>query len=128
MVNDGSTPDTILSRFVVEHEIAHTYFPVYMGINETRYPFMDEGWATTFEYLVGTSDVCAARATNFFKQCRVAGWITDPSPLEDLPIVTPPDMLKDAAYGNNAYGKPALRYLALKQLLGDDTFKKCLHA
>ena len=128
MVNDGSTPDTIFSRFVVEHEIAHTYFPFFMGINETRYAFMDEGWATTFEYLIGTSDLGAARATNFFKRFRVEGWISDPSPLEDLPIVTPADVLKDAAYGNNAYGKAALGYLALKQLLGDDTFKRCLHA
>ncbi len=25
------------------------------GINETRYGFMDEGWATTFELLIGRS-------------------------------------------------------------------------
>ncbi|HXE59523.1 MAG TPA: M1 family metallopeptidase [Gemmatimonadaceae bacterium] len=128
MVNDGSTPDTIFSRFVVEHEIAHTYFPFYMGINESRYAFMDEGWATTFENLIGTSDLGAARATAFFKQFRVTQWIHDPSPLEDLPIVTPEDVLKGVAYGNNAYGKPALGYLALKRMLGDDTFRKCLHA
>ena len=49
--------DTTFSRFVAEHEIAHTYFPFYMGINETRYAFMDEGWATTFEYLIGIADL-----------------------------------------------------------------------
>ncbi len=31
-------------------------------------------------------------------------------------------------YGNNAYGKPALGYLAMKDLLGDDMFRECLHA
>lgn len=128
MVNDGSTPDTVFSRFVVEHELAHTFFPFYMGTNETRYGFMDEGWATTFEYLIGTADLGKDRATNFFKQFRVNGWIHDPSPLQDLPIVTPGDVLKGAAYGNNAYGKPALGYLAVKDLLGDATFKKALHA
>jgi len=127
MVNDGSTPDTVFSRFVVEHEIAHTYFPFFMGINETRYGFMDEGWATTFEYLIGTADLGKARADAFYKQFRVNGWIHDPSPLEDLPIVTPADVLRGVAYGNNAYGKPALGYLAVKDLLGDDEFKKCLH-
>jgi aminopeptidase N len=30
-------------------------------------------------------------------------------------------------YGNNAYGKPSLSYLALKDMLGDDLFKKALH-
>jgi hypothetical protein len=127
MVNDGSTADTVFSRFVVEHELAHTYFPFYMGINETRYALMDEGWATTFEYLIGTADLGKPRATTFFKQFRVNGWINDPSPVEDLPIVTPADVLKSSAYGNNAYGKAALGYLAVKDLLGDATFKKSLH-
>jgi hypothetical protein len=128
MVNDGSNADTIFSRFVVEHEIAHTYFPFYMGINETRYGFMDEGWATTFEYLIGISDLGRAREETFFKQFRVNTWARDPSPLEDLPIVTPEDVLGGVAYGNNAYGKPALGYLAVKDLLGDEEFKRCLHA
>lgn len=128
MVNDASTADTVFSRFVVEHEIAHTYFPFYMGINETRYGFMDEGWATTFEYLIGQNDLGKERAATFFKQFRVNNWANDPSPLEDLPIITPEDVLKGVAYGNNAYGKPALGYLAAKDLLGDAVFKQSLLA
>ncbi len=128
MVNDGSNADTTFSRFVAEHEIAHTYFPFYMGTNETRYAFMDEGWATTFEYLINQADTGREHADQFFKQFRVASWTRDPSPLEDLPIVTPADMLKGPAYGINAYGKPALGYLAVKDLLGDAEFKRCLHA
>ncbi|MEP7326590.1 MAG: M1 family metallopeptidase [Gemmatimonadota bacterium] len=126
MVNDGSTPDTTFSRFVVEHEIAHTWFPFYMGINETRYGFMDEGWATTFEYLINLDDMGKDRASTFYKQFRVSGWIRDPSPLEDLPIITPEDVIKNQAYGNNAYGKPSLGYLAVKDLLGDEVFGKSL--
>ena len=128
MVNDGSTADTVFSRFVAEHELAHTYFPFYMGINETRYGMMDEGWATTFEYLIGQSDLGNERATAFFKQFRVNGWIHNPSPLGDLPITTPGDVLKGAAYGDNAYGKAALGYLAVKDMLGDAQFRKSLHA
>jgi hypothetical protein len=128
MVNDGSNADTTFSRFVAEHEIAHTYFPFYMGINETRYGFMDEGWATTFEYLMGVADVGREREETFYKQFRVNSWARDPSPLEDLPIITPEDVLKGVAYGNNAYGKASLGYLAMKDMLGDAEFKKCLHA
>ncbi|MFL5611746.1 MAG: M1 family metallopeptidase [Gemmatimonadaceae bacterium] len=128
MVNDESYADTVFSRFVAEHEIAHTWFPFYMGINETRYAMMDEGWATTFEYLIGTADLGKERATGFFKQFRVGGWISDPSPLQDLPIITPADALTGFAYGNNAYGKAALAYLALKDLLGDAEFGRALHA
>jgi hypothetical protein len=126
MANDESYPDTVFSAFVAEHEIAHTYFPFYMGINETRYGFMDEGWATTFEYLINVAKLGEARATDFYKQFRVNGWINDPSPFEDLPIITPGDELR-RGYGNNAYGKPSLGYLALKDLLGDATFKRALH-
>lgn len=128
MVNDGSNADTVFSRFVAEHEIAHTYMPFYMGINETRYAFMDEGWATTLEYLIGTADLGKERATEFYKQFRVTGWANDPSPLEDLPIITPEDGLRGAAWGNSAYGKASLGYLAMKDLLGDAMFKTALHA
>jgi hypothetical protein len=129
MVNDESYGvDTTFAKFVAAHELAHTYFPFYMGINETRYGFMDEGWATTFEYLLNRADMGPDRAVKFFQDFRVNSWAHDPSPLEDLPIITPEDMLKGVAYGNNAYGKPSLGYLAAKDLLGDADFKRCLHA
>ncbi|HET7187290.1 MAG TPA: M1 family metallopeptidase [Gemmatimonadaceae bacterium] len=127
MANDEAYADTVFSRFVAEHEIAHTYMPFYMGINESRYAFMDEGWATTFEYLIGTADLGKERATKAFQEFRVNRWINDPSPLQDLPIITPADALHGGAYGNNAYGKPALGYLALKDMLGDSLFRTALH-
>ncbi len=127
MVNDNTTPDTIFSRFVAEHEIAHTYFPFYMGINETRYGFMDEGWATTLELLIGRADLGNEKAEDFYKQFRVEGWINDRSAEEDVPIITPGNMLTGQGLGNNEYGKPSLGYLAVKDLLGDDVFKNALH-
>src|SRR5438445_12095557 len=98
-----------------------------MGTNESRYEMMDEGWATAFEYLIGTNDMGRERADAVFKQFRVNGWANDPSPLEDLSIITPADALTPNAYGDNAYGKPALGYLALKDFLGDATFGRALH-
>ena len=128
MVNDATNADPEFSRFVAEHEIAHSWFPFYMGINESRYPFMDEGWATTFELLIGREDLGAEKAEDFYKHFRVEKWIKDPSSEEDLPIITPANLLRGVAYGNNAYGKPSLGYLAVKDMLGDPLFKKCLHA
>jgi hypothetical protein len=98
-----------------------------MGINEARYAFMDEGWATTFELLIGREDLGADRAEGFYKRFRVNSWINDPSAEEDEPVITPANIVRGAAYGNNAYGKPSLGYLAMKDLLGDVLFKKCLH-
>lgn len=127
MVNDSSFPDPNFARFVAEHEILHTWFPFYMGINEQRYGFMDEGWTTAFEHLIGKVDMGEEQAKALFKQFRVVGWAKNPSASSDLPIITPGDSVTGAAIGHNQYGKAALAYLALKDLLGDEEFKKCLH-
>lgn len=126
MVNDSHTNDIRFSQFVQDHEIAHTYFPFYMGINESRYAFMDEGWATTFELLIGTSEVGKEKAEALYKTFRVDRWIHDAVTAEDLPVITPSSELR-GGYGNNSYGKPSLSYFALKDMLGDVLFKKALH-
>ncbi len=125
MVNDKTNSNLLYAQLSQDHEIAHTYFPFYMGTNETHYAFMDEGWATALQYLIGVSEIGREKADVLFKQYRIAGWIRDNSSDEDLPIITPSNELT-YAYNNNSYGKPALAYLALKDLLGDDLFKKAL--
>jgi hypothetical protein len=127
MVNDTATPDLPFSQFVMNHEIAHTYFPFYMGINETNYPFMDEGWATTLEYFIGQNQVGKEKADELFKEFRVRRWILDPSTEQDQPVISLGTQLSGAGYGNNAYVKPALAYLALKDMLGDEVFMSALH-
>ena len=125
MINDSHTSDLVFAQLVQDHEQAHTYFPFYMGTNESYYAFMDEGWATTFEYLIGISEKGQKAADDFYKQFRVTRWIHGRHDKEN-PIITPsPDVTFGA--GNNFYGKPSLSYLALKDLLGDKLFKKALH-
>ncbi len=126
MVNDSHTDDIHFAQFVQDHEIAHTFFPFYMGINESRYAFMDEGWATTFERLIGASEVGQEKADELYKEFRINRWIHDAATAEDLPIITPSSELR-GGYGNNSYGKPSLSYFALKDMLGDELFKKALH-
>ena len=127
MVNDASTSSLDDARFTVEHEIAHTWFPFYMGINETRYGFMDEGWATTFEYLIGVHDLGKKNSEEAYKKFRVYKWKNDRSPYAIIPIITPADALTGTPSSYNQYVKPSLGYLAVKDLLGDVVFRKCLH-
>lgn len=128
MVNDSTIPDDFQdSRLTVDHEVAHTYFPFYMGINETRYAFMDEGWATTLEYLIGIDENGEEAAKKFYQNFRVKRWINDPSTEEDQPVITMSSQVSGAGYGNNSYVKASLSYLALKDYLGDELFKKALH-
>lgn len=126
MVNDSRDPDLADAKLLQDHEMAHTYFPFYMGINETRYGYMDEGWATTFELFINKVEVGDKQAEINYKNSRVKQWIHDPAESEDLPIITPTSELHDG-YAHNAYGKASLSYLALKDLLGDEGFKKALH-
>lgn len=125
MMNDSHTGDMVFAELVQDHEQAHTYFPFYMGTNETRYGFMDEGWATTLEYLIGISERGQEAADKFYKQFRVDRWSHGPHEKEQ-PIITPgPEVT--FGLGNNEYGKPSLSYLALKDMLGDKLFRKGLH-
>ena len=125
MINDSHEADLGFAQLVQDHEQAHTYFPFYMGINESRYAFMDEGWATTFEYLIGIEEKGQKVADAFYKQFRVASW-TRGNHAKEVSIITPSPEVKFGA-GNNFYGKPSLSYLALKDMLGDELFKKALH-
>ncbi len=124
MINDTAI-EGLEGRRVTNHEIAHTWFPFYMGTNETRYAFMDEAWATTLELMIASSYTDKTGAEEVFRKGRVGRWINNPSPATDLPIITPSYELKEG-YRTNAYGKPSLAYQALKDMLGDTLFKKCL--
>lgn len=137
MVNDGSNigtyyakalPQDAFTGFVAAHEILHSWFPFYMGINEQRYPFMDEGWTTAFEYLRNREVMGVTVADTLFKAFRAAP-LSLPLSGMDLPIITPHDSLfgQSAVFGFNAYGKAALGYLALKDLMGDAAFRTALH-
>ena len=51
-------------------------------------------------------------------------------PGSDTPIITPHDTMLagGVSFAANGYGKAALGYLALRDLMGDAAFKKSLHA
>jgi len=125
MVNDSHDEDIADAENLQDHEMAHTYFPFYMGINETRYGYMDEGWTTTFELFLRETEIGKQQADKDYARVRIKPWITDPSDSEDLPLITPTSELV-GGYAHNAYGKASLSYLALKDLLGDALFKKAL--
>lgn len=129
LINDGAEAPAVPGatvRFVAAHELLHSYFPFYMGIDERRYPMLDEGWTTAFEYLFGVEDVGKEQADLLFKAIR-SGETLSPIPGADIPIITPSDATRGRVSSINAYGKSALAYLALKDLMGDEAFKASLH-
>lgn len=130
MANDGAEGAPIEgasgTRFEAAHELFHSWFPWYMGTDERRYPFMDEGWTTAFEYLFNVQDLGPELADEIFIQFR-SGQLMQLDAGMDIPIIFAADRTRGLVTGRNAYDKPALGYLALKELMGDEAFKAALH-
>ncbi|HKJ44421.1 MAG TPA: M1 family aminopeptidase [Balneolales bacterium] len=122
MVNDNPLQDHAESIELTDHEIFHTMFPFYMGTNETRYAFMDEGWATIGEWIISPIiDSTLVDKYGMNPYDHLAG--TD----IDLPIMTPSQETSGTTYYLNSYPKPAMGYLYVRDMLGDKLFTKGLH-
>jgi len=123
MVNDNPTPTHKDAVQLTTHEIFHSYFPFYMGINETQYAWMDEGWATIGESVISPlmkepEDEGIFSKTRFE---RISG--TD----RDMPLITNTKLYQDDAYLANSYGKAGVCYWVLQDMLGDSIYFKALH-
>lgn len=121
MVNDNPLADHAESIELTDHEIFHTMFPFYMGINETKYAWMDEGWATIGEWLISP-----LIDSTIVDEYGVAAVERNAGNETDLPITTLSTEIS-RAYFTNSYPKPAMGYLFVKDMLGDDVFYKGLH-
>jgi len=122
MVNDNPVEDRAESIELTDHEIFHTMFPFYMGINETKYGWMDEGWATIGEWLISPMI-----DSSLVDEYGIAAVEKTAGTEIDMPITT----LTTQEYGTsmfiNSYPKPAMGYLFVKDMLGDGLFYKGLH-
>ncbi|MCC6460368.1 MAG: M1 family metallopeptidase [Saprospiraceae bacterium] len=118
MVNDASVSESAVASLTL-HEVSHTYFPFMMGINEQDYAWMDEGWASFFDFNLADS-LTGDKTGTVRGYSGVAG--TD----ADVPPMVRSRYLSGRAYGNASYGRPQNAYLGLLDLLGYDTFHRCM--
>ncbi len=125
MVNDGSSKQRSGTVYLTAHEIGHTYFPFFMGTNERKYAFMDEGWATMLpeDLLPVIEPSSTDRGKNLADAfSRVAG------KEDELPLVIPSsDIRGGGTYRVSAYTRPGLAYKFLRDALGNEIFLKGLH-
>ena len=122
MVNDNPVELKSEDIELTDHEIFHTMFPFYMGINETQYGWMDEGWATIGEWLISPMiDSSLSDEYGMVGYEKTAGTENEP------PVMTLTTQLSGTAMFTNSYPKPALGYLFVKDMLGDELFTKALH-
>ncbi len=121
MVNDLPFEKPADAIEFTAHEVFHTLLPFYVGSNETKYSFMDEGLATMTEFMFHPLiDSTIPVGNNTIDVDRASG-----SEL-DLPIMTlTPQLLGAARYADKDM-KPALAFYYLKEVLGDERFNAAL--
>jgi hypothetical protein len=121
IVNDGQFSDKITDVYVTTHEIAHMYFPFYVGTNETRYGWMDEGMAYFLPWDL------QIELSQYDHRTRAAVGFSKWSGNEmDIPMILPSILSRDPHLSMMSYYKPALAYEMLESALGEDLFVNCL--
>lgn len=123
IVNNGSSQTKEGTVGVTSHEIAHQYMPFYMGINERKYAFMDEGWAVMlpFDFQERMTEGAMPRERNVIGFEFVAGYDLE------MPLLVPSNLLSGYSYRVSAYSRPGLAYDFLRDFLGKEKFLKALH-
>jgi len=123
IVNNGSEDTKTGTVGLTSHELAHQYMPFYMGTNERKYPFMDEGWAVMLPF-----DFQERMAEGNTPRVRTATGFENFSGNEyELPLMVPSPTINWRSYRISAYNRPAIAYDILRKTLGDELFLKSLH-
>ncbi|GGK77414.1 peptidase [Rufibacter glacialis] len=122
MANDNPVTTREDAIMLTDHEIFHAMFPFYMGTNETKYGWMDEGWATLGEWII--SSIIEPKLVDDY---GVQPYAQLASTEADMPTMTLSTQQTGTPFFLNSYPKPALGYLYVKQMLGDELFTKALH-
>ena len=111
--------------WVLMHEFGHEWFPMLVGSDERRYPWMDEGFNSFIDYdaaedyFRGTAYGDTVRR-ELLHQARTAG-----QPGREQPLITRPVESRDLSW--TAYKKPALMLTILRDaVLGPDVFAGAL--
>ena len=121
MTNDGAPKDSTGTLSLIFHEIAHTYFPFYMGINERKYGWMDEGWATFLPTVV--THRFNPKYNHYLRNRRYLQLEVGES---TAPLMVLSKYVKGYPLAAGIYGRAFFAYVQLQGLLGDDLFKKAM--
>lgn len=108
---------------VTVHEMFHTYFPMYVRVNEKRFAWMDEGWAdfnTAYVSQKYFQEDNSLLIENF--SASVGNTL---GTISDLPLITSTQFMDNSNYGYASYPLPAFMYTILLHHLGDELFRKC---
>jgi hypothetical protein len=128
MTNEKNIPTWSVMSLVTSHEISHTYFPFLMGINERKYAWMDEGWATVLNLDFRKREVPYLDPVEGIMEMylKVAGSEFDIPPMVLTTMLGAGSRVSYDAYDNSSYYRPGVAYYLLEQMVGRKNFLKAL--
>jgi hypothetical protein len=125
MANNGDPKDSVSSALTIFHEISHNYFPFYMGTNERKYAWMDEGWAAYLTSIFSEKYF----PDNLYSVWGIKSFESENGKERESTLMTLSyNILDYNSYRIHAYVRPALAYGYLRDALGDSLYKTALHA
>ncbi|WP_431161033.1 M1 family metallopeptidase [Flagellimonas beolgyonensis] len=105
---------------VTDHEFGHNWFPMIVGSNERRYPWMDEGFNTFINHYSSQEFNHGEYPDRLSETRGRIQWYLD---LQSEGIDTYPDVVNTRNLGMTAYVKPATGLLLLREyILGEERF------
>ena len=125
MCNDSESREWLWNVGLTYHEVAHTYFPFFVGTNERKHAWMDEGWATFFPNFYMDKHIDKTKF-NYFKS-RMETYNQFAGNDLEVPSMVLVDLLRlRAPYRQASYNKSFLAYYYLYDYLGEDRFLTAL--
>ena len=119
----GQEPTDLFN--VTSHEIAHMWIPMIVGTNEKRYAWMDEG-ATTF--LENESKMELWPGVDHHR-VEARTYLQVAAARQETSMMTPGDYYPPGpSYGVASYPKPATLLVALRSVMGEETFTEAYRA
>src|SRR5690554_302804 len=113
---------------VTDHEFGHNWFPMIVGSNERRYPWLDEGLNMYLNHYstVNFNNGEYRSSTNMDKPRNLIGYLTYPN---REGIDTSPEVAQAMNLGYTAYYKPAAGFFMLREyIIGKERFDNALNS
>jgi hypothetical protein len=111
--------------WVLMHEFGHQWFPMIVGADERRYPWMDEGFNTFIDYGAAEGYFKGTAYADTVRRELLTAFHVSAVPGNEQPLITKPVEQRDLAWG--AYQKPALMLTVLRdRVLGREAFERAM--
>ena len=111
--------------WVLTHEFGHEWFPMMVGSDERRYPWMDEGFNSFIDYGSAEGYFKGTAYGDTVRRELLTAYGVSAVPGSEQPLIANPVESRDLAW--TAYQKPALMLTVLRDaVLGKETFERAL--